>query len=95
MARKKTIPLRVCIGCQEKKSKKELIRIVRTPEDTIEIDFTGKRSGRGTYICPDLTCFQKAVKGKRIEKNLQRPVSPEVTGRLEQVLKEKGNHSQS
>ena len=92
MARKKTIPLRVCIGCREKKSKKELIRIVRTPEDIIEIDFTGKRSGRGTYICPTLSCFKQAVKGKRIEKNLQRPVSPEVKERLEKALKEIEHH---
>ncbi len=92
MARKKTIPLRVCIGCQEKKSKKDLIRIVRTPEDTIEIDFTGKRSGRGTYICLSLSCFQKAVKGKRIEKNLQRPVSPEVITQLEKTLREMEDH---
>ncbi len=89
MARKKKIPLRVCIGCQEKKPKKELIRIVRTPEDSIEVDFKGKRSGRGTYICPKKECFQKALKGKRIEKNLQRSISPEVMAELEKALENK------
>ncbi|PKM83590.1 MAG: DUF448 domain-containing protein [Firmicutes bacterium HGW-Firmicutes-13] len=82
------IPLRVCIGCQQKKPKKELIRIVKTPEGTIEIDFKGKRSGRGTYICPDLKCLKQAVKGKRIEKNLQRPVSTEIITELEKALRE-------
>ncbi len=88
MPKKRKIPLRVCIGCQEKKPKKELIRIVKTPEETIEIDFKGKRSGRGTYICPNLECLKKAVKGKRIEKSLQRPVSPEIITELEKALTE-------
>ncbi|RQD75383.1 MAG: YlxR family protein [Candidatus Syntrophonatronum acetioxidans] len=86
MARKRKVPLRVCIGCQRKKPKKELIRIVRTPEDSIEVDFKGKRSGRGTYICPDKECLKSAVKGKRIEKNLQRSISPEVMVELEKAL---------
>lgn len=88
MTRKRKIPIRVCVGCQEKKPKKELIRIVKTPEETIEIDFKGKRSGRGTYICPDLDCLKKAVKGKRIEKNLQRPIPPEIIAELEKALRE-------
>ena len=87
MARKRKVPLRVCVGCQNKIPKKNLIRIVRTPEDSIEIDFKGKRSGRGTYICPNTECMHKAVKGKRIEKNLQRPVSPEIINELEKTLK--------
>ena len=88
MARRKKVPLRVCIGCQKKVPKKDLIRIVRTPEDTVEVDFKGKRSGRGTYICPSIDCLGQAVKGKRIEKNLQHPVSPEIITELEKALKE-------
>ncbi len=88
MARKRKVPLRVCIGCQKKIPKKNLIRVVRTPEDTVEVDFKGKRSGRGTYVCPSIDCLRQAVKGKRIEKNLQRPVSPEIINELEKALEE-------
>ena len=57
--KKKKIPLRVCAGCQEQKSKKEMIRIVRTPEGNVEIDKTGKKSGRGVYICQNPDCLEK------------------------------------
>lgn len=80
------IPLRMCVGCQQMKPKKELIRIVRTPEETVEIDPTGKRSGRGAYICNQLDCFKKAVKGKRLEKALEKAISPEIILTLEQGL---------
>lgn len=80
------IPLRMCVGCQEMKPKKELIRIVRTPEETVEIDPTGKRSGRGAYICNQVDCFKKAVKGKRLEKALEKAISPEIIVTLEQGL---------
>lgn len=86
--RVRKVPLRICAGCQAKRPKKELVRIVRTPEDTVEIDFTGKRSGRGTYLCYDPGCLKKAVKGKRIEKNLHRAVLPEVVEELERCLQE-------
>lgn len=71
----KKIPLRKCLGCNEQKPKRELVRIVRTPEGEIVLDKTGKQAGRGAYICPDPTCLKKAVKGKRIEKSLEVPVS--------------------
>lgn len=80
--RVKKIPMRMCVGCQEMKPKKELIRIVRTPESSIEIDTTGKRSGRGAYICPQGPCLEKAVKGKRLEKAFQQAVSPEIVASL-------------
>lgn len=80
------IPLRMCVGCQEMKPKKELIRIVRTPEEAVEIDPTGKKSGRGAYICNHLDCFKKAVKGKRLEKALEKAISPEIIVTLEQGL---------
>ncbi|MHB8985628.1 MAG: RNase P modulator RnpM [Eubacteriales bacterium] len=86
MAKAKKIPQRMCVGCREMKPKKELIRIVRTPQDTIEVDPTGKRSGRGAYICPLKECLQKANKGKRLEKALERPVSREILDMIEQGL---------
>lgn len=76
----------MCVGCQEMKPKKLLIRVVRTPEETIVIDSTGKRSGRGAYICPDPECLNKALKGKRLEKALQRAVTQEVLDALKQRL---------
>ena len=80
--RQKKIPLRMCVGCQEMKSKKELIRIVRTPEEEVLLDPTGKKSGRGVYICPDKECLKKALKSNRLEKSLQHPISNEVMERL-------------
>lgn len=71
MTKVKKIPQRMCIGCHEMKAKKELIRIVKTPQGEIEVDVTGKKSGRGAYLCPSAECLQKAVKGKKIEKALQ------------------------
>jgi hypothetical protein len=64
------------------KPKKELIRVVRTPEDTIEIDSTGKRSGRGAYICHSPECLEKALKGKRLEKALKQPIAQEIKNDL-------------
>lgn len=72
------IPVRMCVGCQQMKPKKELIRIVRTPEEEIIIDPSGKKSGRGAYICPSRECLQAAVKGKRLEKALESPISEKV-----------------
>jgi len=76
----------MCVGCQETRAKKELIRVVRTPDDRIEIDPTGKLSGRGAYICPQIDCLQKAIKGKRLDKALQRTITPEVLEGLKQGL---------
>ncbi|OPZ74523.1 MAG: hypothetical protein BWY80_00555 [Firmicutes bacterium ADurb.Bin456] len=86
MPRIKKIPQRMCVGCQQMKPKKLLIRVVRTPDETIEIDPTGKRSGRGAYICPDPDCLHKAIKGKRLEKALQRVITQEVLDTLKQRL---------
>lgn len=87
MPRVKKIPQRMCVGCQEMKPKKELIRVVRTPQETIEIDPTGKRSGRGAYVCPLEECLKKAVKGKRLEKALQKPIAPEIIDSLLQGMR--------
>jgi len=86
MTKQKKVPLRMCLGCQEMKPKKELIRVVRTPEGEVLIDKTGKKAGRGAYICPSITCFEKAKKGKRFEKALNHPVSPEIIEKLQEEL---------
>jgi predicted RNA-binding protein YlxR (DUF448 family) len=78
MARTRKIPLRMCVGCREMKNKKELLRIVRTPEGSIEIDRSGKKSGRGAYVCPQLDCLQQALKGKSLQKALEHDIPDEV-----------------
>ncbi|MEW5783867.1 MAG: YlxR family protein [Bacillota bacterium] len=83
------IPLRICVGCQERKPKKELVRIVRTPEGAVILDLTGKKSGRGVYICPRRECFKKALKAKRLEKNLERSISEEVILEITNLLEQK------
>jgi predicted RNA-binding protein YlxR (DUF448 family) len=80
------IPMRMCLGCQEMKPKKELIRVVRTPEGTVELDPSGKRNGRGAYICPNVDCFKAAVKGKRFHKALEIEMSTQVIEELEWKL---------
>ena len=78
MAKIRKTPQRMCVGCREMKNKKELIRIVRTPDGEISIDNTGKKSGRGVYVCPCVSCFNHAVKGKRINKALNHEIPAEV-----------------
>lgn len=79
----KKIPERRCVGCGVSKEKRSLIRIVRDPEGNISIDATGKRSGRGAYLCLDLNCFKKARKSKRLDSNLNSTISEEIYERLE------------
>ena len=74
----KKIPMRRCVGCGESKTKKGLIRIVALPSGMIELDRTGKKSGRGVYICDNLECFEKAYKSHGLERSLKRPVSRDV-----------------
>ncbi len=83
----KKIPMRKCLGCNEMKMKKELIRAVKSPEGEVSLDLTGKKSGRGAYICPDKKCFQKARKAKRFEKALEVSIPEEVYDQMEQQLK--------
>lgn len=86
MAEKK-IPMRKCLGCNEMKPKKELIRAVKSPDGEINIDLTGKKSGRGAYICPDKACLRKARKGKRLEKALETAIPDSVYDAMENELK--------
>ncbi|MDU4959862.1 MAG: YlxR family protein [Sporomusaceae bacterium] len=71
-------PNRMCVGCQTSKTKKELLRVVRTPAGEIRLDPTGKLAGRGAYICQDAACFTKAYKEKRLERALKQAVDPAV-----------------
>lgn len=78
----KKIPMRQCVGCGEMKSKKEMMRILKTPEDTIILDVTGKQNGRGAYICRSRECFQKAKISKGLERSFKRAVSAEIYDKL-------------
>lgn len=86
----KKIPLRKCLGCNESKPKRELIRLVRGPEGEISLDFTGKKNGRGAYVCISLPCFEKAKKAKRFERAFSAPISEEIFLRIEEELKAHG-----
>ncbi len=86
--KQKKQPERQCMGCNEKKLKKELIRIVRTPEGTVELDFTGKKSGRGAYICHSKSCLKRVRKSGRISKLFECSVTDEVWDALEEELAE-------
>lgn len=74
----KKIPMRKCVGCQEMKAKKEMIRIVRTEDGEFVLDATGRKNGRGAYICPSLTCLEKAMKTKGLERSFKQAIPKEV-----------------
>ncbi len=82
----KKIPQRQCMGCRERKEKRQLIRVVRTPEGEVKLDFSGKLSGRGAYICPDMECLKRAQRSKSIERSLEVPIPQEVYSRLEKEM---------
>ena len=84
----KKIPQRQCMGCRERKAKKELIRVVRTPEGQVCLDFSGKLNGRGAYLCPALSCLQKARKAKSLERSLEVPIPEEVYSRLAKEMEQ-------
>lgn len=82
----KKIPMRICTGCGESKPKKELIRILRTPEDEIIVDATGKKNGRGAYICCSVDCLKKAIKSKGLERSLKVEIPKDLLASLEKEL---------
>ena len=82
----KKIPMRQCLGCNEHKPKAELLRVVKSPEGEISLDFKGKKSGRGAYICRDLKCLRRARKSKRIDRNLETVIPESVYDAMEQEL---------
>ena len=88
----KKIPMRMCLGCNEMKPKKELIRVVKSPEGEISLDFTGKKSGRGAYICRSVECFNKARKGRRLEKAFSCKID---AGVYDAMAEELGNETEN
>ena len=84
----KKIPLRQCIGCGEMKSKKEMIRVIKTAEDQNLLDATGRKNGRGAYLCPSMECFKKAVKGRGLERSFKMAIPREVYETLEKEMEE-------
>lgn len=86
--KKRKIPERQCLGCNEHKPKAELLRVVRTPEGAVALDFKGKMNGRGAYICKDLACLKKARKSGRIAKSLECEIPEDVFDTMEKELEE-------
>ena len=87
----KKIPMRQCVGCREMKPKKELIRVVKSPEGAISLDFRGKAPGRGAYLCPDSACLKRAIKSKALERALETASPQEIYDGLLSRMEE-GDH---
>lgn len=90
MVNAKKFPQRQCIGCGEMKNKKEMIRILKTPEGEFVVDATGRKNGRGAYICSSMDCFKKAVKGKGLERSFKMAIPKEVYETLEKEMEQLG-----
>ena len=86
----KKIPQRQCMGCRERKNKRDMIRVVRTTEGTVSLDFGGKMNGRGAYVCPDMECLKKCRKTRALERCLEVAIPETVYDRLEKEM-EAGN----
>ncbi len=84
----KKVPMRLCTGCNEMKPKKELIRVVKSEEDTVSIDVTGKKNGRGAYICKSLECLEKACSNRGMERSLKMGIPKDIKENLLKELKE-------
>ena len=84
----KKLPLRQCLGCREMKPKKELVRVVRSPEGTVSVDLRGKDPGRGAYVCRDAQCLKKALRSKALSRSLEVEIPPEIYDTLTQQLEE-------
>ena len=84
----KKIPQRQCMGCRERKAKKEMIRVVRGTDGVVSLDFGGKLNGRGAYLCPDPECLKKAQKSKSLERSLEVPIPEEVYQRLSKEMED-------
>lgn len=82
----KKIPMRMCVGCREMKPKRELIRVVRGPEGEVSLDATGKKPGRGAYVCRDAACLGRAIKQKQLERQLEVQLTEEVAASLAATL---------
>lgn len=84
----KKVPMRKCTGCGEMKNKKEMIRVLKTPEDDIVLDVTGKKNGRGAYLCFSKECLSRAMKNKGLEKSLKTQIPQEIYDNLEREMSE-------
>lgn len=91
MQKVKKIPQRQCVGCREMKNKRDLIRVVRSPEGAISLDFKGKLPGRGAYVCPDPACLAKARKSRALERAFETAIPAEVYDQLERQMGEGGD----
>lgn len=88
MMKTKKIPMRMCLGCGEMKPKRELIRVVKSKEGDISLDLTGKKSGRGSYICKSVECFEKARKARKFERSFSCMISEDIYNSMEGELRE-------
>lgn len=86
----KKFPQRQCIGCGEMKNKKEMIRILKTPEGEFNLDSTGRKNGRGAYLCPSMDCLKKAIKSKGLERSFKMAMPKEVYETLEREMEQLG-----
>lgn len=86
----KKIPMRMCVGCREMKAKKEMIRVVRSPEGDVSIDLKGKKSGRGAYVCYDVQCLKRALKQKQLDRALEVTITPEIAESLTHSIESSG-----
>ena len=84
----KKTPMRQCVGCREMKPKQELIRVVKSPEGEISLDFRGKKPGRGAYLCPSRECLQKAVKSRGLDRSFKMSVPKDVYEALEKEMEQ-------
>ena len=84
----KKIPMRKCVGCQEMKSKKEMLRVIRTQEGEFLLDATGKKNGRGAYLCPSSDCLAKAIRQKGLERSFKQAIPQDVYEMLEREMRE-------
>ena len=88
MAKERKIPLRKCSGCGEMKQKAELVRVVRSPEGELSMDLTGRKAGRGAYVCRNIECLRAARKGRRLERSFACAIPAEIYDRLEEEMME-------
>ena len=86
----KKIPQRQCMGCRERKAKRDMLRVVRCTDGNVCLDFSGKLNGRGAYVCPDPECLKKARKAKSLDRSLDTPIPEEVYDRLEKEMADNG-----
>lgn len=86
MQKVKKIPQRQCVGCREMKDKRALIRVVKSPEGEISLDFKGKKPGRGAYLCPDAECLKRARKSRALERAFETAITPELYDALEREM---------